>query len=169
MKIVHFADLHLDARFAWCGASGAAASARREALRSTLADIVQLAQIEKADALFCGGDLYEAAYVTPDTASFLRRQFAELDPLPVFIAPGNHDYYASGQCYATTNWSPNVHIFRDPRPTPVEPADGVTLWGAAHNKAAGTDNFLKNFRVRGGGNPLGAPSRCRARLVQRAG
>ena len=151
MKIVHFADLHLDARFAWCGASGETAIARREALRGTLFDIAQLARSEKADALFCGGDLYEASYVTPDTTNFLRRTFEELGPLPVYISPGNHDYHASGQCYATTNWPSNVHIFREPKLTPVELADGMTLWGAAHNKPAGTDNFLRNFRVSGEG------------------
>lgn len=151
MKIVHFADLHLDSRFAWCGASGDAAKNRRESLRATLRDILQLARDERADALFCGGDLYEAQYVTPDTASFLRESFAAIDPLRVFVAPGNHDYYATSQCWATTNWSDNVHIFREPRMTSVALGEGVTLWGAGHAKPAGTSNLLANFRVAGEG------------------
>ena len=151
MKIAHFADLHLDACFAWCGASGQAASERRATLRRTLQDIAQFAQAEQVDALFCGGDLYEADYVTADTASFLRHEFARLSPLQVFIAPGNHDYYATGQLFATTNWSPNVHVFREPQLTRVDLGDGVTLWGAAHSKPAGTPNLLTNFRVTGEG------------------
>lgn len=151
VRIIHFADLHLDSRFAWCGASGDAATYRRESLRATLRDILQLAREEQADALFCGGDLYEGDYVTPDTASFLRKEFAGLDPLRIFIAPGNHDYYATSQCWATTNWSTNVHIFREPRLTRVVLEDGVTLWGAGHAKPAGTANLLANFRVAGEG------------------
>ena len=151
MRIVHFADLHLDSRFAWCGAAGDVAKNRRESLRATFRDILQLARDEQADALFCGGDLYEAEYVTPDTASFLRESFAAVAPLQVFIAPGNHDYYAAGQCYASTNWSSNVHVFREPRMTRLELRSGLTLWGAAHNKPAGTPDFLANFRAAGDG------------------
>ncbi|MCY3930241.1 MAG: metallophosphoesterase [Acidobacteria bacterium] len=151
MRIVHFADLHLDSRFAWCEASGDVAKNRRESLRATLRDILQLARDERADAIFCGGDLYEAEYVTPDTASFLRESFAAIAPLQFFVAPGNHDYYAAGQCYASTNWSSNVHVFREPRMTRVTLRSGLTLWGAAHNKPAGTANLLSNFRTAGDG------------------
>ena len=58
-KIVHFADLHLDAGFAWAGADGAAARQRRQSLRDSLKRIAELAADIRADALLCGGDLYE--------------------------------------------------------------------------------------------------------------
>ena len=48
MKIVHFADLHLDARFAWAGASGAAARRRRQALRDVLVRIADLTREVRA-------------------------------------------------------------------------------------------------------------------------
>ena len=57
MKIVHFADLHLDSAFAWLGATGEAARRRRQALRGVLRAIANIARDEQADALFCGGDL----------------------------------------------------------------------------------------------------------------
>ena len=108
MKIVHFADLHLDSAFAWLGAAGDAARRRRQALRDVLRAIVELAKDERADALFCGGDLYEGERVTQDTAAFLRVEFASLAPTPVYLAPGNHDYYGPDSLYATREWSPNV-------------------------------------------------------------
>lgn len=149
MKVVHFADLHLDSAFAWCGATGDAARDRRHALRETLLAIADLARSVNADALFCAGDLYEHDRVTPDTAAFLRQTFAELDPIRVYIAPGNHDFYAPQSLYATCKWSSNVHIFTEPRFQQVSLMDRVTLWGAAHCAPANTPNFLGDFRVEG--------------------
>ena len=154
MKIVHFADLHLDSSFAWAGASGEAAGQRRQALRETLLAIVELTRQEEADALFCAGDLYEHERVSPDTAEFLRQTFAGLDPIPIYIAPGNHDWYGPDSLYARCEWSENVHIFREPALRPVNLAAGVTLWGAAHCAPANTGNFLEGFRAEGPGTRL---------------
>ena len=43
VKLVFFADLHLDAPFAWLGGSQLAARRRRQALRETLRNITRLA------------------------------------------------------------------------------------------------------------------------------
>ena len=151
MKIVHFADLHLDAGFAWAGADGAAARQRRQSLRDSLLSITALVRDVDAGALFCGGDLYEHDRVTPDTARFLRTTFAELAPCPVYLAPGNHDWYGPDSLYALVDWSANVHVFREPRLEPVNLADGLTLWGAAHCAPANTGNFFGGFRPAGAG------------------
>ena len=152
VKIVHFADLHLDSPFAWCEASGDVARRRREALRETLLAITALARDTDADALLCGGDLYEHDRVTLDTEKFLRQTFAGLDPMPVYIAPGNHDWYGPTSLYAMEEWSSNVHIFREAVLRPVPGAPGITLWGGAHCAPANTDNFLGGgFRVEGPG------------------
>ena len=148
IRIVHFADLHLDSVFAW---AGKAANVRRENLRKTLRNIADLAKEVESDALFCGGDLYEHDRVTPDTAEFLRVTFAALHPIRIFLAPGNHDWYGPDSLYASVEWSPNVHVFREPRFTAVPLAEGLTLWGAAHRAPANTDNFLHGFQVRGPG------------------
>ena len=150
MKIVHFADLHLDAQFAWTGASGDAARRRRQGLRDALGRIAKLVRETRADALFCGGDLYENDRTAPDTAEFLRTTFAELDPARVFLAPGNHDWYGPQSLYALVEWSPNVHVFTEPTLQPVE-LGSLTLWGGAHDRPAGTPNFLHGFRVAGPG------------------
>ena len=151
MKIVHFADLHLDAPFAWAGASGAVARRRRQALRDVLIHIVDLTRQVRAEALFCGGDLFEHEHCTPDTTEFLRKTFAELSPVPVYLAPGNHDWYGPHSPYALVEWSHNVYVFRESRLRPVELADGVTLWGAAHCAPTNTGNLLDNFHTEGVG------------------
>ena len=150
MKIVHFSDLHLDAPFAWMGASGEAARARRQAQRDVLRRIVQLTRDEGADALLCGGDLYEQDRFSRDTGEFLRKTFADIDPIPVYIAPGNHDWYGPQSLYRTIEWSRNVHIFGSAKLEGLELADGLTLWGAAHLGPANTDGFLDGFQADGG-------------------
>ena len=151
MKIVHFSDLHLDAKFAWAGAVGDAARRRRQALRDTLRAIIELTRAVDADALFCGGDLYEHDRSTPDTSEFLRSSFASLSPTPVFISPGNHDFFGPGSIYAHTTWPDNVHVFSEPTLRPVSLDHGLTLWGAAHRVPANTAGFLDGFTVQGEG------------------
>ena len=151
MKIVHFADLHLDAGFAWAGAAGAAARQRRQSLRDTLRSITELARDVDAGALVCGGDLYEHDRVTPDTARFLQATFADVAPRRVYLAPGNHDWYGPDSLYALVGWSANVHVFSEPRLQPVNLADGLTLWGAAHCAPANTGNFFDGFLADGPG------------------
>ena len=149
--VVHFADLHLDAGFAWAGAFSGAARRRRQGLRETLRRIVGVAKDVKADALFCAGDLYEHERATPDTAAFLRQTFADIAPMPVYLAPGNHDWYGQESIYALNDWSDNVHVFRQSRLQHVELRPGLTLWGGAHLGPKNTGNFLADFRANGGG------------------
>jgi DNA repair protein SbcD/Mre11 len=145
MRLLLFADLHLDAPFAW--ASQDVAQRRRLALRSSLVRICELAATERVDALCCAGDLYEQERFSPDTAQFLRDRFAQLHPLPVYLAPGNHDWLGPASLYRQVSWSGNVHVFASPRLEPVALADGLTLWGAAHGAPANTAGFLDGFKV----------------------
>ncbi|HET6380250.1 MAG TPA: metallophosphoesterase [candidate division Zixibacteria bacterium] len=148
MKLLLFADLHLDAPFAW--ASPEAARTRRQNRRETLGRILRLADEERVDAILCAGDLFEHERISPDTMEFLRASFADAGR-PVFLAPGNHDWLSPRSPYAVIDWSPNVHVFTEARLTPVTLADGLTLWGAAHRAPANTDGFFAGFRTDRGG------------------
>lgn len=147
MKFVLFSDLHLDAQFGMLGATEQAARGRRQALRDTLERIIQLAHDVRADALLCGGDLYEHERCSPDTAAFLQATFQQVQPSPVYIAPGNHDWLSPTGVYRRTPWSSNVHIFTGSALAPVTLAEGLTLWGAGHCAPANTGNFLAGFQV----------------------
>ena len=149
MRLLHFADLHLDTPFRW--APPELARARRQALRTTLTRVCTLANDLQVDALCCGGDLYEQERFTPDTSEFLRSSFEQLSPLPVLLAPGNHDWLGPMSLYRQVNWSANVHVFTEDRLMPVEMAPGLTIWGAAHRAPANTRGFLDGFRVNRGG------------------
>ena len=153
MRLVLFSDLHLDARFAWAGRE--AARKRRQTLREALASVLKLAEDVKADVVLCGGDLYEHDRFSPDTAEFIRSTFEAAYPLPIYVAPGNHDWYGKGSLYHRTDWSPNVHVFGVDVLTPFELADGLTLWGAAHRAPANTGNFLEGFHANRSGANVG--------------
>jgi DNA repair exonuclease SbcCD nuclease subunit len=120
-------------------------------LRKTLQRIARLAVELQVDAICCGGDLYEHERFSPDTGEFLRQTFAEIAPLPVLIAPGNHDWYGPASLYQQIAWSPNVHVFTEDRLTPLSLTDGFTLWGGAHRVPANTRNFLDGFSLERGG------------------
>jgi exonuclease SbcD len=153
MKLLHFADLHLDTPFRWAPPEGA--RRRRQALRATLTRICNLAVDLRADALCCGGDLFEQERFTPDTAEFLRSSFWQLGSLPVFVAPGNHDWFGPVSLYQQVSWPANVHVFSEDRLAPSELADGLTIWGAAHRAPANTRGFLDGFKVDRSGVNLG--------------
>jgi DNA repair exonuclease SbcCD nuclease subunit len=154
MRLLVFADLHLDAPFAWAGPGQA--RARRRALRECLTRIVELAASLRVDALCCGGDLYEQQRFTPDTLAFLRESFARLHPLPVLLAPGNHDWLGPASLYRQARWTDNVHLFEEPVLKPYELADGFTIWGAAHCAPAHTPGFFESgFRTVGSGVHIG--------------
>jgi len=153
MKLLHFADLHLDAAFAWAGVD--LGRRRRMALRDTLRAILELAAAEHVDAILCAGDLYEQDRFTPDTLAFLRAAFAEVAPLPIYVSPGNHDWLSPRSIYSQVQWPENVHVFNEDHLRPVTLADGLTLWGAAHCAPANTDNVLESFAVDRGGTNIG--------------
>jgi DNA repair exonuclease SbcCD nuclease subunit len=153
MRIVHFADLHLDTAFAW--APKDIAAKRRQAIRDTLIRICDVARERRVDALTCAGDLYEQERFIPDTTSFLVSTFAGLQPIPVLLAPGNHDWFAPESIYTTAKWSSNVHVFSENRLKGFELQPGLIIWGAAHCAPANTDDFLSDFHADSTGINLG--------------
>lgn len=145
MKIAHLADAHLDGAFTLF--SPEVARQRRQAIEVALRTAVEEAANAGVDAIFVAGDVYEHDRVAPDTGEFLRGLFAGVAPTPVFIAPGNHDWFGPSSLYARLDWSSNVHIFKSDKLEPIELVNGLTLWGAAHCAPANTDGFLEDFAV----------------------
>lgn len=129
IKFLHGADLHLDSPFRALPPEQAALR-RREQL-GLLRDLVDLANDTGCDLVLLSGDLLDSEAARPDTAEALRRALA-VCRAPVFIAPGNHDYFAPGSPYAAAGWPDNVHIFTREAMESVELPDlGVRVWGAA--------------------------------------
>jgi DNA repair exonuclease SbcCD nuclease subunit len=146
-SILHFADLHLDGAFTGSRLPAALARRCREQLRQTLRRIVDLAKERGANAVTVAGDLFERARLSPDTAVFLTSEFERLAPIPVFIAPGNHDAADAGSLYQRGRWPENVNIFASHRLAERPLTKEIALWSAAHLSPSERQNFLQHFQL----------------------
>ena len=108
LKLIHSADFHLDAPFSSLPPD--LARQRRAEQRTLLTRLSQLVQTENADLVLLSGDLLDSSQTYQETVQALSRTLAEIH-VPVFIAPGNHDFWSSRSIYAGTHWPDNVHIF----------------------------------------------------------
>lgn len=127
IKILHGADLHLDSPFDSLPEEKAAE--RRKEQREILSQIVTLAKKENVDLVLLSGDLLDSGRSYYETSEILLRTLRDIE-VPVFIAPGNHDYYSHTSPYSILKFPENVHIFKTPEVEKVE-LKAVTVWGAA--------------------------------------
>lgn len=137
IKILHSADLHLDSPFE--GLPAGKASIRRSEQRELLGALSALARRESVDLVLLSGDLLDSDNTYYETGDELIKCLGRI-PAPVFIAPGNHDYYSPRSPYARLKLPENVHVFTTPAIEAVElPELGAVVYGAAfiekHSKA----------------------------------
>ena len=129
MRLIHTADIHLDHCYASEGFSPRLAIRRRQRLRQVFQTIVERAASWPADAVLIAGDLFDHDYVTCETIAFVQDMFARLAPIPVAIAPGNHDPVVADSPYAMEAWPDHVHLFRDPRWSSIVLGESLVVHG----------------------------------------
>jgi len=151
MQIVRFlqiSDVHLDAPLA-AGRLGLPAEKTRlrtREIRGVLQDACALARQRQVDVVLVPGDLFDDEAVSLDTVNFVIETLGGIAPIPVAIAPGNHDFYSLGSPYnddllaarRQRPWPSNVKIFREGsweiwRPKTVP---GLAVTGMAHAAGA---------------------------------
>lgn len=143
MKLLHASDFHLDSPLS--GLSPEKSAQRRGELRDIPAQLVRLAKGEGVDLVLLPGDLFDGERVYPETVHALARALGDMD-VPVFIAPGNHDYYHGKSPYATANWPDNVYIFTQPDLQEFElPALNCVVHGCAFTAPHREDDPLAGF------------------------
>lgn len=145
MRIIHAADFHLDSPFD--GLSPEQAVERRAEQRQILERLAELARSSHADVVLLAGDLLDGDRVYYETVEALARTLGQIE-VPVFIAPGNHDYYTARSPYAVNAWPNNVHIFRSGQIESVELPDlNAVVHGAAFTTDGRGDSLLNGFSV----------------------
>ena len=108
-RILHTADIHLDAPFHFMGVRG---QIHRRQIRETFARIAKLAADDRYDLLLIAGDLFDDGAPSRDTQHFVISTLGKL-PLPVCILPGNHDSLDKGSIYHRIELPENVHLLRE--------------------------------------------------------
>ena len=132
IKILHAADLHLDSAFE--GLPAGKAALRRSEQRELLTRLARLAQTEQVQLVLLAGDLLDSENSYYETGEELSRCLTGIG-VPVFIAPGNHDYYSSRSPWARLKLPGNVHLFTEHAIRGMElPAMGIRVYGAAFNE-----------------------------------
>ena len=150
VKVAVVSDVHIDQAFTWAGPE--VGRRLRQSIRDAVRNAVTVTAEEGIDAFCVAGDLYEDDRYASDTPEFLRGLFADLFPAPVLLAPGNHDPAVPTSPYLTVEWTPNVHVFSEPRLSPYRLTEGLTVWGAGHDRPAYTPGFFDDgFRASGSG------------------
>ena len=143
LKLIHGADFHLDAPFAALPADKA--RQRRAEQRELLGRLADLAEGEGARLVLLSGDLLDGGETYQETVEALARTLGEIR-VPVFIAPGNHDWYGPRSPYAGTVWPDNVHIFTSGQVEAVElPELGCVVHGAAFTAPQADRSPLAGF------------------------
>jgi exonuclease SbcD len=148
LRLLLFSDLLLDRPYEW--APPAVADARRAAARETLVELLGAARAHHVDVIACAGDLFDRRTVAPATMQWLITALRSANA-PVLIAPGDRDFIGPLGGYSRQEWPDNVTVFEVDRFTPVDVADGVTIWGAAHTEAHRARPFLDRSEVEGDG------------------
>jgi len=149
LKFIHAADFHLDAPFT--ALSTDEARRRREEQRLLPQRLAELCRAEGADLVLLAGDLLDGERVYRETLLALAKALGGLE-VPVFIAPGNHDFYGPRTPYAAISWPENVHIFTTNEIEGVE-LPGCTVYGAAFTAPACDESPLKGFAAPRDGKP----------------
>jgi hypothetical protein len=130
MRVLHFANLHLEHSFAAEGLPPAVGQQLRGDLRAVLEALLALAAAEKADLVTIAGGLYEQAFATAGTADFLKSAF-ERCPVPVLMVPGPNDPWMPGSLYHLTAWPKTVTVVRHADLRAYR-CHGGTVWAAGH-------------------------------------
>jgi DNA repair exonuclease SbcCD nuclease subunit len=145
MKILHSADWHLDAPLS--GHSEENASFLRRELLKIPEKVAKLCQAENCDLVLLSGDLFDGAYTRQSLVTV--RSALEKMGVPVFIAPGNHDFCGEKSPYLAEEWPKNVHIFKKAEMESVFlPELDCRVYGAGF-ESMDCPGLLKNFTAAG--------------------
>jgi DNA repair exonuclease SbcCD nuclease subunit len=143
-KIIHTADIHLDAPFSLLDVQKA--QVRKNELRGAFSSLILFAKTEKADLVIISGDLFDSGFVTKETTALLISQFASFPECRFVIAPGNHDYISQRSPYKKELFPPNVYIFDSEEITHFSfPDIGISVYGYAFTSETYTTNPLQSI------------------------
>lgn len=144
LKLLHTADWHLDSPFG--GFSEEQRQSLRRIQRQIPGKIAALARREHCDLLLIAGDVFDGT-PTRETLDCLKRALEEA-AMPVFIAPGNHDFVAPGSPWLEEIWPENVYIFTSSLESIAIPKLNLRVYGAGYD-SMDCPGLLEGFHVRG--------------------
>lgn len=145
IKILHSADWHLDSPLQ--GRLPQQAELLRRELLQIPDRVAALCREENCDLMLLAGDLFDGPY-SQQTYLAVYDALQSVN-VPVFIAPGNHDYICPDSPYEKEFWPENVHIFKKQQIEWVDlPALGLRVYGAGF-QSMDCPGLLEGFQAEG--------------------
>ena len=145
LKCLHSADWHLDSPLV--GRTDAQAAFLHSELLKIPEKVAHLCKSEGCDLLLLSGDLFDGNY-TKESLNAVRSALEEVS-IPVFIAPGNHDFCSAGSPYRKESFPENVHIFTHASMESVSlPQLDCRIYGAGY-EAMDCPSLLRQFQPHG--------------------
>lgn len=144
LKILHSADWHLDSPFG--GFSEAQRQFLKEQQRLLPGKVADLCRRESCDLMLLAGDIFDAqpSRATIDT---LKEALVRCG-VPVFIAPGNHDFCAPGSPWLTEIWPENVYVFTGALESVVLEPLSCRIYGGGF-RSMDSPSLLEDFHAGG--------------------
>ena len=145
MRILHSADIHLDAPFA--GRSAQEAEYLRRELLAVPGKLAELCAARQCDLVLLCGDLFDGAYSRESYRALADAM--ERMAVPVFVTPGNHDHLGLESPWEREIWPENVHVFKKERLESVAlPELSCRVYGAGY-QAMDCPGLLDEFTANG--------------------
>lgn len=148
MKLLHAADLHIDSPLRGLDRyPGAPAEHLRNATRTAVDNLVDLALEEKVTALLLAGDIYDGAWRDVNTGLYFTQQMRRLREagIRVFMISGNHD--AENTMTLKLTLPDNVYLFPSEKAgSSVHEDLGLAVHGQSFAQAKVTDDLAAGYR-----------------------
>ena len=144
LKILHSADWHLDSPFA--GFTPEQQNYLKREQKKIPGKIADLCRREECDLVLLSGDIFDSP-ACRESVPLVREALASCG-VPVFIAPGNHDYLTTGSPWLEENWPENVFIFPAGLSSVALPQLNCRVYGAGY-RSMDCPGLLEGFSVRG--------------------
>ncbi len=126
LRFLQLSDLHLGRQLT--GLPDELAADLRESVREGVRNAFALVRQEGLELVLLPGDLYETDGLDPAAQlRFVYEQAAAVAPVPVVIAPGNHDPFAPDSPYAVEPRPENVQLFSSPQFAVLETRAGAVV------------------------------------------
>lgn len=123
LRFLHTADLQIGMT---APGAGSLAKQLQEARVESLKTILQLAAERKVNFLIVVGDLFETNQVSKKYIQQVARLLEQAALLPVYILPGNHDYYGPSSVYVHEeflNLGKHIQVFSEKKPIIIAELD----------------------------------------------
>ena len=144
LKILHSADWHLGSPFA------SAPADQRGWLKAELGKIpekaAEVCRREHCDLVLLAGDILDGT-AGRETIDGLKKALSDC-AVPVFIAPGNHDFCGPGSPWLEESWPGNVHIFTGGLRSMAVPELDCRVYGAGY-RSMDCGPLLEGFQAEG--------------------